>query len=154
MKNLKRMLMLFLAAICFCGGLVLPVSAESTVVKSDNLEVAIEMDKEQYEPGEPITATITVRNISTTTVTIANLEQLIPDGYHLAESSKASLQNIELHPEQTTTLKVTFAGEGEQPETTAEGFVDKVLYGETWGIPNLLIVVLLVIAFVVFMILT
>ena len=154
MKNLKRYLILLLTAIYLSIFMALPASAQRTVVKHEGLEVAIEMDKEQYEAGEPITASITVRNTSTDTITIANLEQLIPEGYRLSRNSKAGVQNIELRPEQTTTLKVTFEGEPNQETAITEGFFDKVLYGETWGIPNLLLLVLAVIALVVFMLLT
>lgn len=153
MKRLKRYSILLLTVIYISVFFVLPVSAERTVVKHDGLEVIVEMDKEQYDAGEPITATITVRNTSTNTITIANLEQLIPEGYRL-KGSKAGVQNIDLRPAQSTTLKVTFVGEAEKETAAAEGFVDKLLYGETLGIPNLLLTVLLVIAFIIFMILT
>ncbi|MBQ6718916.1 MAG: DUF11 domain-containing protein [Oscillospiraceae bacterium] len=154
MRSLKQYVSLFFAAILLIALIMLPVSAERTVVKHDGLEVVVETDQEQYAPGEPITATITVRNTSTNTITIANLEQLIPEGYRLTGSSKAGVQDIELRPEQTTTLKVTFVGEPEEQTAAAKGFFDKLLYGETWGIPNMLLAVLAAIAIVIFMLLT
>lgn len=153
MKKLKRYVTLFFMAVYFSVFMCIPVHAERTVLKHDGLEIVIEMDQELYESGEPVTATITVRNTSTNTITIANLEQLIPEGYRL-KGSKAGVQNIELRPEQTTRLEVTFVGEPDQAETTAEGFFDKLLNGETLGVPNLLWAVLLVIGFIIFMILT
>ena len=115
----------------------------------------MQMDKEAYEAGEAITATITVKNTSANPMTIANLEQLIPEGYKLSEDSKAAAENIELRPNQTYELEVTFeGGNGEQAEVSAQSIFDKIIYGQTKGIPNLLIAVLVVIAFVVFMLLT
>lgn len=156
MNNLKKMVLLFHTAIFCVGLLVLPVSAQSTHVEHEGLEITIEMDQEQYEEDDPITATITVKNSNASTVEIANLEQLIPEGYRLAENSKAGMQNIELRPAQTIVLEVTFVGDAEPDEAEAvtADFFDKLLYGETMGIPNLLIGVILVISFIIFMILT
>jgi len=138
-----------------CTGLLAtPAAAASTYVEHDGLEITVEMDKEQYDAGEPITATITVKNTNAAAVTIANLEQLIPEGYHLAQNSKAGMRDIELRPHQTMVLEVTFVGEAAAETVSAESFFDKLLYGETLGIPNLLIAVILVIAFVIFMLLT
>lgn len=155
MKILRKIISLLLLSVLCAGLLALPAAATTTTSKHGDLEVTVEMDKEKYDENEPITATITVRNTSSNTITIANLEQLIPEGYQLARNSQAAVQNIELSSNQTVVLEVTF--ERETPvaeEAAAQGFFDKLLYGQTMGIPNLLIVVVLVIAFVIFMILT
>lgn len=154
MKILQRILSLSLLVVLCAGLLVLPAAAASTYMEHEGLEVTVKMDKEQYDTGEPITATITVTNTNAYTVTIANLEQLIPEGYALVKDSQAALKNIELSPNRTLVLEVTFEGEAEQEEGAAEDFFSKLLYGETWGIPNLLIAVILVFAFVIFMLLT
>ena len=151
MKRLKRITLWFLLTVACFNVLALPASA--SYMEHEGLEITIEMDKEVYDAGEPITATITVKNTNSGTSTISNLEQLIPEGYRL-KGSKAGVQNIELRPEQTTRLEVTFEGDPDQAETTAEGFFDKLLNGETLGVPNLLWAVLLVIGFIIFMILT
>lgn len=153
MRILQRIVTLSLLAVLCAGMLVLPTAA-TTYVEHDGLQVTAEMDKEQYDDGEPITATITVTNTNAETVTIANLEQLIPEGYKLAEDSQAAMKNVELSPDQTIVLKVTFVGETTGEEEGTEDFFAKLFYGETWGIPNLLILVVLVIAFIIFMILT
>lgn len=158
MRKLYQYISVFLLAV-LCGGMmVLPVAATSTFMEYDGLEVTVEMDKESYDPGEPITATITVKNTSTQMLTIANLEQLIPQGYKLSAESQASARNIELLPGRTTVLAVTFEGTAEQNPADFENFganlLNTILYGETWGIPNLLLVVLAVIAFAIFMFLT
>lgn len=158
MKNLHKTLSLILAALLCAMLLALPAAATTTHMEYNGLEVTVEMDKEEYDFGEPITATITVKNTSAQIITIANLEQLIPEGYRLAEDSKASAQNIELLPGRTTVLEVTFEGDtaAEPAEEGASGwnFLNTLLYGETMGVPNLLLAVLAVIAIAVFMFLT
>jgi len=155
MKILQRMISVAISLICVCAT-VLPVKA-STYTEYDGLQVSVEMDREHYEEGEPITATITVTNTNDRTVTIVNLEQLIPAGYVLAEGSEVSKNNVPIQSGETIVLKVTFEGQSaEEPEgeAVATGFVDKLLYGYTWGIPNLLLALIVVAAVVVFMILT
>lgn len=154
MKILQRIVSLSLLAVLCLGALVLPAAAASTYMEHEGLEVTVEMDKEQYDTGEPITATITVTNTNAYTVTIANLEQLIPEGYKLADDSVAAMKNIELSPNRTMVLEVTFVGEAAAETAVTEDFFAKLFYGETWGIPNLLIAVVLVIAFILFMLLT
>ena len=155
MKTLQKLICLFLLILC-AGMLALPVAA-SSYAEYDGLQVSVEMDKEQYEEGEPITATISVTNTNAYSVTIVSLEQLIPEGYVLAEDSEVSMQNVEMQSGQTIVLQVTFVGE---PVETVEGdgesgsFWDKLLYGETWGIPNILLLVIGLIAFAIYMFLT
>lgn len=154
MKILNRILPLaVLAAIC-AALLAIPVAATTSYSEYDGLQVTIEMDKDRYSPGEPITATITVENTTATTMTIANLEQLIPQGYTLESGSEVSMMDVEMWPGRVIVLQVTFTGEPTAEASMTAGFFDKLLYGETLGIPNLLLAVLLTIAFVVFMILT
>lgn len=144
------MLLMLSAAI-----LALPAAATTTTSKYDGLEVTIEMDKEVYNTGEPITAKITVKNTSMDTITITNLEQLIPEGYKLAPNSKAAEKDIDLPPSRQITLEVTYEGEPEaEGQAEQTDIFSKLLYGETMGIPNLLIVVILAIAFAIFMFLT
>lgn len=155
MKTLKKTIILFLLLMLF-SAMVLPVAA-STFMEYDGLEVTVEMDKEQYDEGEPITATITVTNTNDRSVTIVNLEQLIPEGYVLAADSEASKSNFEIKSGETVVLKVTFEGqpaESLEGEAEPEGFLDKLLYGYTLGIPNLLLAVIVLIAFGIFMLLT
>ena len=154
MKQLRKLISIAVLAVLL-GALALPAAA-SSYSEHEGLQVTVEMDKEQYDVGEPMTATITVLNTNAYAVTIVNLEQLIPEGYVLSENSDVSMQNVEMQPGQTITLQVTFEGE---PAQSAEGeeytsFWDKLLYGETWGIPNILLVVVGLIAFGVFMLLT
>lgn len=151
MKLFRRLMSAFLLIV---GIAMCPMSAKASAPQEyQGLQVTVTTDKEAYEEGESITATITVVNVDSQPVTVVNLEQLIPEGYVLAENSDVSTQNVEIRPGQTIELQVTFEGE---PEDTTEGdsFWDKVLYGETMGIPNLILIVFGVIFFIVFMILT
>lgn len=153
MSALKRITAFFLMLMLCTGLLALPAMATHMV--HEGLDVTIVMDKEQYDDGEPITATITVKNTNNVSVTITNLEQLIPDGYRLAENSLASMKNIELGAGQTVVLEVTFQGEETAAqEAQNEDFFAKIIYGETWGIPNILLTLIVIAAIAIFMWLT
>lgn len=150
---LRKLLSAMLVALIL-GMLAIPVAA-STVVEHQGLQLTIEMDKETYDAGEPITATLTLVNISNQTVTVVNLEQLIPEGYVATNEAEVAKRNFDILPGQTVVLQVTFVGDPDQLDGNGEGsFLDKILYGETWGIPNILLVVVGLIAFGIFMILT
>lgn len=154
MKFRKRVLCVCLFLICM-SSLALPVFASSTYMEHEGLEITVQMDKEQYEDGEPITATIVVENKSAEMVTITNLEQLIPEGYILSENSEVSTENLELLPQEIVVLQVTFEKDAVETEPAVpEDFFGKILFGETWGLPNALLIMILVIVVVVFMILT
>lgn len=154
MKRLRKITVGFLLMVICVGFLALPASASASYMEHEGLEITIEMDKEVYDAGEPITATITVKNTNSGTSTITNLEQLIPEGYRLAESSEASMSNITLRGGQAIVMNVTFVEEAPAETEASEDFLTKLIEGETWGIPNLLWGVLLAIIFVIFMLLT
>lgn len=158
MRNLHRIVSMLLLTVLCLGLLALPAAATTTFMEYEGLEVTVEMDKEHYDVGEAITATITVKNTGNEILVIANLEQLIPDGYRLSGESQASARNIELLPGRTAVLEVTFEGESNRVQTgtasEAGGFLDTLLYGETWGVPNILLAVLALIGIVVFFLLT
>lgn len=150
-----RRIQAVLLLLILVGTMALSAAATTTTSKYDGLEVTITMDKEAYNVGEPITAKITVKNTSFDTITITNLEQLIPEGYQLAPGSKVAEKNIDLPPSRQITLEVTYEGSTEASGQAGEtDFFAKLLYGETFGISNLLIAVILAIAFAIFMFLT
>lgn len=152
MKSLKRITVWLLLAVTCFSAFLLPVSA--SYMEHEGLEITIEMDKEVYDAGEPMTATITVKNTNSGNSTISNLEQLIPDGYRLAESSEASMKNITLRGGQSIIMNVTFVEDTSVKEATTEDPLKNWILEETLGIPNLLWGVVLAIAFAVFMLLT
>lgn len=141
----------------FAGVMLFSLKASaSSYAEYDGLQVMVQMDQETYEAGEEITATITVVNTNRQPVTVINLEQLIPEGYVLAEDSRASTQNVEIRPGQEIQLQVTFVGEPSEPAENGEGgtFWDKLFYGDTFGIPNIIWAVIVIIFIIVFMLLT
>ncbi len=155
MKFLQRAWSGCLLLILCMSYLILPAAATSNFMEHEGLEITVQMDKEQYEDYEPITATIVVENKSTEIVTIDNLEQLIPAGYVLSNNSQVSTENVELLPQEIVVLQVTYEQEsGDDAVAAQEDFFDKLLFGETWGLPNVLLIVLLAIAVTIFMILT
>lgn len=155
MKFLQRAWSGCILLILCMSYLILPAAATSNFMEHEGLEITVQMDKEQYEDYEPITATIVVENKSTEIVTIDNLEQLIPAGYVLSNNSQVSTENVELLPQEIVVLQVTYEQEsGDDAVAAQEDFFDKLLFGETWGLPNVLLIVLLAIAVTIFMLLT
>ena len=94
----------------------------TTYADYDGLTVTIETDREQYDDGEPITATITLTNNRTQSVNVVNLEQLIPAGYELSEDSVAGKSDFEIKPGETVVLNVTMV---EQPGQVVTGDVEE-----------------------------
>lgn len=152
--RVSRRIAAFLLLTILCT-MLLAIPASATHMVHEGLDVTIVMDKEVYDHAEPITAAITVKNTNNATVTITNLEQLIPEGYKLAEDSLASMKNINLAAGQSIVLEVTFVEAAAETEAVEnEDFFGKILYGESFGIPNILIALIAVIAIAVFMWLT
>ncbi len=158
MKRSLRLLSL-LAAVVFCAQLfVLSASATSTTTTTDDgLQVTVEMDKETYEPDEPITATITLKNTKYKEITVNNLEQLIPEGYELAEESKVALKNKTLGAKASVKLTVTMhkAPEESQDGTQKIGTFEpptltEVFFGETAGVKHFPFWCVFVIAVLIF----
>ena len=156
MVCVRKITIVFLLVLLL-GMLALPAAATA---QYQGLEVSIVMDKQSYEPGEPITATITVTNVSAQTVTIVNLEQLIPAGYKLTEGSDVAMKDVEMQPGRILVLQVTFEGDPNAPvteEVEEEGpmvFLNQLLYGKTMGIPNMFLAVMIVLGIIIFMVLT
>ena len=129
--------------------------AMAAPVEHDGLEFEMITDKEIYEPGEEINAVIRVKNTGAETVIIADLEQLVPEGYKIKEEAEFSFDNLELAPGEELTLNVTFESTAEPSmEEKTENFFDTIIYGESFGIPNLLITIIVIIAIIVFFKLT
>lgn len=107
MKALKT-LSAFLLTLMLCAGmLAIPVSAAST--SQDGLEISLTTDKDAYQQGETIAATLTVTNTNPFAVQNVSLETLIPDGYQLADGSTAATQLASLGAGETATLTASFA---------------------------------------------
>lgn len=155
MKQLRMTAALFLALILSVGALALPACATTTTTTHDGLDVIIEMDKEQYEADESITATITVKNTTRKDITISNLEQLIPEGYTLAKDSDVAKEDVTLAPGKELVLTVTMDSQAASAAESGESsFWDTLIYGKTFGIYNIFLLLLAILAIVIFMLLT
>lgn len=150
MKHLRKGMSLALL-LFYLILLALPVAA-STVSEYEGVQVMVKMNQDYYTDGEQITATITVINTNPNSVTIANVEQLIPEGYVLSEGSNVSTQDVELKSGQSMELQVTF--EGESAEEGESTFWDELFYGSTLGVPNIFLIVILIIGIIAFFALT
>lgn len=147
---MKKIFSVLLLSILLLQIFALPAMASQSV-EHDGIEIEIVTDKENYELDEDIKAVITVRNTNEQAVIIADLEQLVPEGYKIKESADIQLKDIELAPDETITLNVTLVSEaGVLSGEAAENFFDTIIFGETWGIPNILIVLILIIGVFLF----
>lgn len=148
MKIIKRISAFFMLLLLTFGIFAMP--AYATLMENEALEVTVNFDKEVYEEGEPISATIVVKNISAETVIIRDVEQLVPEGYHLSEDIPKNEEDILLDPEGTIELRVTYGESIDDAEEEAEDFFDKLIFGESFGIPNILIALFVIIAVALF----
>ena len=116
------------------------VTAFASYMENNGLEVTIVTDQENYEEGDPITATITVTNTKDEAVQILNIEQLVPEGYVLEDSEAAT--EVTLEKGDSVSINVRYVGETPAlDENKVEDFINNLIYGETWVIPNILLVI-------------
>ncbi len=133
---------------------VFQTTAFASYMENNGLEVTIVTDRENYEEGEPITATITVTNTNEEPVQILNLEQLVPEGYILEDNAE-DFGEIILGKGESVSINVKYAGENpEITENNVEDFLNNLIYGETWVIPNILLVIAGIAAVAIFFKLT
>lgn len=88
MRTMEKIGALLLVMILVIGLMAMPVQAASSVC--DGLELVLEPDQTVYEPGQTITATLTVYNHNDTPMEGVCLEALIPQGYEAAEPVSAT----------------------------------------------------------------
>ena len=119
MKKAKKTLAFLFAMILCIGMMTMNVSAAST--EQDGLEVSLTTDKSEYSQDDPITATLSVTNTNDAAVSNVSLENMIPEGYSLAEGSEAEKQVESLDAGETVTMSVTYiadssdGGDAENP---------------------------------------
>lgn len=106
MKTMKKISAFLLMVVLCISVMVMPVYAAST--SQDGLEVTLTTDKETYDKGEQIEATLTVTNTNDFVVSNVSLENMIPDGYKLSEGSTATKQVESLAPGEMVSLTVTY----------------------------------------------
>lgn len=109
MKTMKKVSAFLLMVVLCMSVMVMPAFAAST--SQDGLEVTLTTDKETYEKGEQIEATLTVTNTNDFAVNNVSLESVIPEGYTLAEGTEAMKQVASLEADETVSLTVTYVPE-------------------------------------------
>ena len=124
MNAVKKSLALLVALLLCVGILAIPTYAAE--VSQDGLEVTLTTDKDAYEQGETIVATLTVTNTGDADVVNVSLENLIPEGYAPAEGNETVMQVETLDAGETVTLTVSFVA-----EEPTEGETEAPTTGET-----------------------
>ena len=89
--------------------MAIPAFAASST--QDGIQVTLAADKESYSQGEQITAVLTVTNTNETAVSNVSLENVIPEGYELADGSEATKQVESLKAGETVTLTAVYTAE-------------------------------------------
>lgn len=106
MKKTEEILAFLMTFILCVSMLVMPVSAASA--NQDGIEVSLMTDKEAYSQSEQIKATMTVTNTNDIAVNNIRLENVVPNGYVLADGTEAEKQVETLGAGETVTLIVTY----------------------------------------------
>lgn len=113
MKKMKKLYAILLVVFVFFTAMT--TTAFAADVSQDGLEVSLVTDKEAYNQGEQIAVTLAVKNTNEFAVKNVTLENLIPDGYVLADGASATKELESLEPSETAELAVTFVAKGETP---------------------------------------
>lgn len=149
MKAIKRVqITLLIMMLCF-GMMTVPVFAASST--QDGLEVTLTTDKETYSQSEQIVATLTVTNTNEVTINSVSLENVIPEGYKLADGSEVRKQAESLGAGETVTLKVTYvadttsggSGKSESGNSTTTSGLSTVTTGDNSNIAFWIILLVL-----------
>lgn len=136
--------------VCLLAVPILPVDARASTTVVDGVEVTIRTNQEEYADDEAISVTIQVTNTTENKVTIENLEQMVPQGYTLSENSMSSLTKFDLAAGETRELTVEMLPIQEtEPEETVDA-LEKVLDGETMGIPNVILILVMFLFIAIF----
>ena len=90
----------------------------AATVTQDGLEVTLTADKAEYGKDEQITATLTVENTGKEAVTNVTLENVIPEGYQLADGFDLTKQTEKLNSGDKAELTVTYTVASEFVESS------------------------------------
>ncbi len=106
MKSFKKFTLILFVVIVLISVTSMQVSA--TNLTQDGLEVNLTTNKGEYGKNEQIVATLNVKNNNETVIANISLENIIPDGYKLAEKSEATKQINSLEPKDSIELITTY----------------------------------------------
>ena len=109
MKVVKKFTTFLLMLILCISLTAIPAFAES--LTQDGLEVTLITDKSEYSKSEQIVTTLTVKNTNDFAIKNVSLENVVPDGYKLAENSDLKKQVESLGTGETVSVEVTYISE-------------------------------------------
>lgn len=109
MKVVKKFMAFLLMLILCISMTAIPAFAKS--LTQDGLEVTLITDKSEYSQSEQIITTLTVKNTNDFAIKNVSLENVVPDGYKLAENSDLEKQVESLGTGETVSVKVTYISE-------------------------------------------
>lgn len=106
MKVVKKFMAFLLMLILCISMTAIPAFAKS--LTQDGLEVTLITDKSEYSQSEQIITTLTVKNTNDFAIKNVSLENVVPDGYKLAENSDLEKQVESLGTGETVSVEVTY----------------------------------------------
>ena len=106
MKAWKKLSVCLLTLVLWVGVMAMPVFAEDASL--DEVEVTLTTDKESYSQDEEIKATLPISNYNFIPAENISMENLIPEGYKLADGSEAVKTVESLEGEETAVLETVF----------------------------------------------
>ena len=109
MKAWKKLSVCLLPLVLWIGIMAMPVFAATTA--QDGLDVSLTTDKDSYSQGENIKATLSVTNTGDSTISSVSLENLVPEGYKLADGSETDKKVDSLAPGESVTLTTTLTAD-------------------------------------------
>lgn len=108
MKIAKKVMPVLVALALYIGSSAIPVYAETGTATQDGLSVTYTTDKERYGSTEEINVMLSVTNNNADSVYDVQLEEIIPDGYILADNSQKFKRISELKSGENERLDATF----------------------------------------------
>lgn len=117
MKKAKKILALLFVFVVLIS--ISCIDSFAASITKDDLEVTLVTDKDNYEVTDQIKTTLTVKNEGDTAVNDVNMENLLPDGYKLADKSVSQKTVESLSAGETATLTSTLVKDSENKKDDA-----------------------------------
>lgn len=117
MKSAKKLAVWFLSLTLCLVCFVVPVCAET--LTQDGIEVTLTTDKDSYAQGEKIAVTVTATNTNDTAVSNVSIENLIPDGFQLADGTSATANAVTLEAGETLELNCVYEAAASGGDTSS-----------------------------------
>lgn len=118
MKSAKKLAVWFLSLTLCLVCFVVPVCAET--LTQDGIEVTLTTDKDSYAQGEKIAVTVTATNTNDTAVSNVSIENLIPDGFQLADGTSATANAVTLEAGETLELNCVYEAVASGGDTSSD----------------------------------